>query len=237
MNISRFFIDRPIFAGVLSTVILLGGVIASFQLPISEYPEVVPPAVVVRAQFPGANPKVIADTVAAPLEEQINGVEGMLYMRSQSSSDGNMTITITFELGTEPDKNQELVQNRVTQALSRLPADVQALGVQTLKSSPTLTMVVHLISPDGRYDQTYLRNYGLINIKERLERLHGIGEASLHGAGDYAMRVWLDPNKLAERNLTAADVVAAIRAQNIPVAAGIIGGSPVDTNVPLQLSV
>jgi multidrug efflux pump len=237
MNISRFFIDRPIFAGVLSTVILLGGVIASFQLPISEYPEVVPPAVVVRAQFPGANPKAIADTVAAPLEEQINGVEGMLYMRSQSSSDGNMTITITFELGTDPDKNQELVQNRVTQALSRLPADVQALGVQTLKSSPTLTMVVHLISPDGRYDQTYLRNYGLINIKERLERLHGIGEASLHGAGDYAMRVWLDPNKLAERNLTAADVVAAIREQNIPVAAGIIGGSPVDTNVPLQLSV
>jgi multidrug efflux pump len=237
MNISRFFIDRPIFAGVLSTIVLLGGVIASFQLPISEYPEVVPPAVVVRAQFPGANPKVIADTVAAPLEEQINGVEGMLYMRSQSSSDGNMTITITFELGTDPDKNQELVQNRVTQALSRLPPDVQALGVQTLKSSPTLTMVVHLISPDGRYDQTYLRNYGLINIKERLERLHGIGEASLHGAGDYAMRVWLDPNKLAERNLTAADVVAAIREQNLPVAAGIIGGSPVDTDVALQLSV
>jgi len=237
MNISRFFIDRPIFAGVLSSIILLAGVIASFQLPISEYPEVVPPAVVVRAQFPGANPKVIADTVAAPLEEQINGVEGMLYMRSQASSDGNMTLTITFELGTDPDKNQELVQNRVTQALSRLPQDVQALGVQTLKSSPTLTMVVHLISPDGRYDQTYLRNYGLINIKERLERLRGIGEASLHGAGDYAMRVWLDPNKLAERNLTAADVVVAIREQNLPVAAGIIGGSPVDTNVPLQLSV
>jgi multidrug efflux pump len=237
MNISRFFIDRPIFAGVLSTIILLGGVISLFQLPISEYPEVVPPAVVVRAQFPGANPKVIADTVAAPLEEQINGVEGMLYMRSQSSSDGNMTLTVTFALGTDPDKAQQLVQNRVTQAQPRLPPDVQLLGVQTIKTSPTLTMVVHLISPDGRYDQAYLRNYGLINVKERLERLHGVGEASLHGAGDYAMRVWLDPNKLAERSLTAKDVVTAIREQNVSIAAGIIGGSPVDTNVPLQLSV
>jgi multidrug efflux pump len=237
MNISKFFIDRPIFAGVLSTIILLAGVISLFQMPISEYPEVVPPAVVVRAQFPGANPKVIADTVAAPLEEQINGVEGMLYMRSQSSGDGNMTLTVTFELGTDPDKAQQLVQNRVSQAQPRLPPDVQLLGVQTLKTSPTLTMVVHLISPDDRYDQTYLRNYALINIKERLERLHGVGEASLHGAGDYAMRVWLDPRKLAERNLTAKDVVASIREQNVSVAAGIIGGSPVDTNVPLQLSV
>src|ERR1700733_7019938 len=215
MNISRFFIDRPIFAGVLSTLILLAGVIAMFQLPISEYPEVVPPSVVVYASYPGANPKVIADTVAAPLEEQINGVEGMLYMQSQASSDGNMALTVTFRLGIDPDKAQQLVQNRVSQALPRLPPDVQLLGVTTLKSSPTLTLVVHLISPDSRYDQTYLRNYALINVKERLERVEGVGEVKLVGSGDYAMRVWLDPQKVAERGLTASDVVNAVREQNV----------------------
>jgi multidrug efflux pump len=237
MNISRFFIDRPIFAGVLSTLILLAGVIAMFQLPISEYPEVVPPTVVVYASYPGANPKVIADTVAAPLEEQINGVEGMLYMQSQASSDGNMALTVTFRLGVDPDKAQQLVQNRVNQALPRLPPDVQLLGLTTLKSSPTLTMVVHLTSPDGRYDQTYLRNYALINVKERLERIQGVGQVVPKGSGDYAMRIWLDPGKLAERELTASDVTAAIREQNIPVAAGVIGESPMTTEVPLQLSI
>jgi multidrug efflux pump len=237
MNISRFFIDRPIFAGVLSTLILLAGVISMFQLPISEYPEVVPPSVVVYASYPGANPKVIADTVASPLEEQINGVEGMLYMQSQASTDGNMTLTVTFRLGIDPDKAQQLVQNRVSQALPRLPPDVQLLGVTTIKSSPTLTLVVHLISPDARYDQTYLRNYALINVKERLERIAGIGQVVLKGSGDYAMRVWLDPNKLAERNLTATDVVNAIREQNVQVAAGLIGESPMTTRVPLQLSI
>ncbi|MGC1547208.1 MAG: efflux RND transporter permease subunit, partial [Rhodanobacter sp.] len=237
MNISRFFIDRPIFAGVLSTLILLAGLIALFQLPISEYPEVIPPSVIVRAQYPGANPKVIADTVASPLEEQINGVEGMLYMQSQASSDGNMALTVTFRLGVDPDKAQQLVQNRVSQALPRLPPDVQQLGVTTLKSSPTLTMVVHLISPNNRYDQTYLRNYALINVKERLERIQGIGEVQLHGSGDYAMRVWLDPNKLSERNLTATDVVNAIREQNVQVAAGLVGQSPMNGSVPLQLSI
>jgi multidrug efflux pump len=237
MNISRFFIDRPIFAGVLSSLILLAGLIALSQLPVSEYPEVIPPSVIVRAQYPGANPKVIADTVAAPLEEQINGVEGMLYMQSQASSDGNMALTITFRLGVDPDKAQNLVQNRVQQALPRLPPDVQLLGVATTKSSPTLTMVVHLISPDSRYDQTYLRNYALINIKERLERIPGIGEVQLHGSGDYAMRIWLNPNKLAERNLTAGDVVKAIRDQNIQVAAGLVGQSPMDGPVPLQLDI
>jgi len=147
MNISKFFIDRPIFAGVLSILLLLAGVLAMFQLPISEYPEVVPPSVVVRAQYPGANPKVIAETVASPLEEQINGVENMLYMQSQANSDGNLTITVNFRLGVDPDKAQQLVQNRVAQALPRLPEDVQRLGVTTIKSSPTLTMVVHLIRP------------------------------------------------------------------------------------------
>jgi multidrug efflux pump len=237
MNISKFFIDRPIFAGVLSVLILLAGVIALFQLPISEYPEVVPPSVIVHAQYPGANPKVIAETVASPLEEQINGVENMLYMQSQANSDGNMTLTVTFKLGTDPDKAQQLVQNRVSQAMPRLPDDVQRLGVTTIKSSPTLTMVVHLISPDNRYDMTYLRNYALLNVKDRLERIAGVGQVQLWGAGDYAMRVWLDPNKVAQRGLTATDVVNAIREQNVQVAAGVIGASPSSPDVPLQLSV
>ncbi|WP_227246053.1 efflux RND transporter permease subunit [Paraburkholderia caribensis] len=237
MNISKFFIDRPIFAGVLSVLILLGGLIAVFQLPISEYPEVVPPSVVVHAQYPGANPKVIAEAVASPLEEQINGVENMLYMQSQANSDGNLTLTVTFKLGTNPDLATQLVQNRVNQALPRLPEDVQRLGVTTIKSSPTLTMVVHLISPNDRYDMTYLRNYALLNVKDRLERIKGVGQVQLWGAGDYAMRVWLDPAKVAQRNLTAMEVVNAIREQNIQVAAGVIGASPSVPGTPLQLSV
>jgi multidrug efflux pump len=237
MNISRFFIDRPIFAGVLSILILLGGAISMFQLPISEYPEVVPPSVVVRAQFPGANPKVIAETVAAPLEEAINGVENMLYMQSQANSDGNLAVTVHFNLGMDPDKAQQLVQNRVSQAMPRLPEDVQRLGVTTAKSSPTMTMVVHLTSPDDRYDMTYLRNYAVINVKDRLARLDGVGEVRLFGSGDYAMRVWLDPSKVAQRELTASEVVAAIREQNVQVAAGVIGASPTGPGVPLQLSV
>ncbi|WP_018410749.1 efflux RND transporter permease subunit [Methyloversatilis thermotolerans] len=237
MNISRFFIDRPIFAGVLSVIILLAGALSLFQLPISEYPEVVPPSVVVRAQFPGANPKVIAETVASPLEEAINGVEDMLYMQSQANSDGNLTLTVYFNLGMDPDKAQQLVQNRVAQAMPRLPEDVQRLGVTTLKSSPTLTMVVHLISPDDRYDTTYLRNYAVINVKDRLARIKGVGEVGLFGAGNYAMRVWLDPQKVAQRGMTATDVVRAIREQNVQVAAGVIGASPSGRDVPLQLSV
>ena len=237
MNISKFFIDRPIFAGVLSVLILLAGLLSVFKLPISEYPEVVPPSVVVHAQYPGANPKVIAETVAAPLEESINGVENMLYMQSQANSDGNLTITVNFKLGVDPDKAQQLVQNRVAQALPRLPEDVQRLGITTLKSSPTLTMVVHLISPDNRYDMTYLRNYAVLNVKDRLARIQGVGEVGLFGSGDYAMRVWLDPQKVAQRGLTASDVVKAIREQNVQVAAGVIGASPNDKNVPLQLSV
>ena len=237
MNISRFFIDRPIFAGVLSVIILLAGALSLFQLPISEYPEVVPPSVVVRAQFPGANPKVIAETVASPLEEAINGVEDMLYMQSQANSDGNLTLTVYFNLGMDPDKAQQLVQNRVSQAMPRLPQDVQRLGVTTLKSSPTLTMVVHLISPDDRYDTTYLRNYAVINVKDRLARIKGVGEVGMFGAGNYAMRVWLDPQKVAQRGMTASDVVRAIREQNVQVAAGVIGASPSGRDVPLQLSV
>src|SRR5512134_3881259 len=171
MNLSKFFIDRPIFAGVLSLLMLLAGLIAMRGLPISEYPEVVPPTVVVRAQYPGANPKVIAETVATPLEEAINGVEGMLYMNSQATTDGVMTLTVTFALGTDPDKAQQLVQNRVAQAEPRLPEEVRRTGVTTVKSSPDFIMVVHLVSPNNRYDITYLRNYAALNVKDRLARL------------------------------------------------------------------
>ncbi|HVI54529.1 MAG TPA: efflux RND transporter permease subunit [Luteibacter sp.] len=237
MNISKFFIDRPIFAGVLSAVILLAGIISLTKLPTAEYPEVAPPSVVVRAQYPGANPKVIAETVSAPIEEQINGVEDMLYMQSQANADGNTATTVTFKLGTDPDKAAQLVQNRVAQALPRLPEDVQRLGVTTVKSSPTLTMGVSVTSPSGKYDLTYLRNYALINVKDRLARVPGVGEVVMWGAGDYAMRVWLDPQKVAGKNMTASDVVAAIREQNVQVAAGIVGGAPMSKDVPLQLSV
>ncbi|CAG9186153.1 efflux RND transporter permease subunit [Cupriavidus pampae] len=237
MNLSKFFIDRPIFAGVLSVLIFLIGAISMFKLPISEYPEVVPPSVVVRAQFPGANPKVIAETVATPLEEQINGVEDMLYMNSQANSDGSLTLTVTFKLGTDPDKAQVLVQNRVAQAEPRLPEDVRRLGITTVKSSPDLTMVVHLVSPNDRYDMTYLRNYALINVKDRLARIQGVGQVQMFGSGDYSMRVWLNPEKIAERQLSASDVVRAIREQNVQVAAGVIGQSPSLPGTDLQLSV
>ena len=237
MNLSRFFIDRPVFAGVLSVLIFLAGLLAIPALPISEYPEVVPPSVIVRAQYPGASPKVIAETVATPIEEAVNGVEGMLYMSSQATTDGLMTLTVTFRLGTDPDKAQQLVQNRVSQAEPRLPEEVRRLGVTTVKSSPDLTMVVHLISPNGRYDMAYLRNYALLNVKDRLARIDGVGQVQLFGAGDYSMRVWLDPQKVAERGLSASDVVREIRAQNVQAAAGVVGASPGLKGLDLQLSI
>ncbi len=237
MNISKFFIDRPTFAGVLSVLIFIAGLLALRVMPISEYPEVVPPSVIVRAQYPGANPRVIAETVATPIEEAVNGVEGMLYMGSQATTDGLMTLTVTFKLGTDPDKAQQLVQNRVSQAEPRLPEEVRRLGVTTAKSSPDLTMVVHLLSPNDRYDMTYLRNYGVLNVKDRLARIEGVGQVQLFGAGDYSMRVWLDPQKVAERGLSAGDVVREIRAQNVQAAAGIVGASPSVPGLDLQLSV
>jgi multidrug efflux pump len=236
MNFSRFFVDRPIFAAVLSILIFVGGLLALFKLPISEYPDVVPPSVVVRAQYPGANPKVIAETVAAPLEEQINGVEGMLYMSSQATSDGALALTVTFKVGTDVDQAETQVQSRVQRALPRLPEEVRQIGVTTVKSSPNLTMVVHLASPNGRYDDVYLRNYAVLNIKDQLSRIQGMGDVQLFGAGDYAMRVWLDPQKVAARNMTASDVVEAIREQNVQVAAGVIGASP-SKNSEFQLTV
>ncbi|MEJ1169731.1 efflux RND transporter permease subunit [Variovorax sp. CCNWLW235] len=237
MNLSKFFIDRPIFAGVLSLLILIAGLIALRGLPISEYPEVAPPSVVVRAQYPGANPKVIAETVATPLEEQINGVEGMLYMGSQATTDGVMTLTVTFRLGTDPDKAQQLVQNRVSQAEPRLPEEVRRLGITTVKSAPDLTMVVHLVSPNNRYDINYLRNYAVLNVKDPLARIEGVGQVQIFGGGDYSMRVWLDPQKVAQRGLSASDVVAAIRGQNVQAAAGVVGASPGLSGVDMQLSI
>jgi multidrug efflux pump len=237
MNLPKFFIDRPIFAGVLSILIFIAGLLAIRGLPISEYPDVVPPSVVVRAQYPGANPKVIAETVATPLEESINGVEGMLYMGSQATTDGLMTLTVTFKLGTDPDRAQQLVQNRVSQAEPRLPEEVRRLGVTTVKSSADLTMVVHLISPSERYDMTYLRNYAVLNVRDRLARIPGVGQVQLFGSGDYSMRVWLDPNRVAEHGLSASDVVRAIREQNIQAAAGSVGASPGLAGVDVQMAI
>ena len=237
MNLSKFFIDRPIFAGVLSILIFVAGLLALRVMPISEYPEVVPPQVIVRAQYPGANPTVIAATVATPIEEAINGVEDMLYMSSQATTDGVMTLTVTFKLGTDPDKAQQLVQNRVSQAEPRLPEEVRRLGITTAKSSPNFILVVHLISPNDRYDITYLRNYGVLNVKDRLARVPGVGQVEIFGAGDYSMRIWLDPQKVAERGLSASDVVNEIRAQNVQAAAGIVGASPTVPGIDLQLSV
>ncbi len=237
MSFSKFFVDRPILAAVLSIVIFLAGCVAMIFLPVSEYPEVVPPTIVVTAVFPGANPRELAETVATPIEEQINGVENMLYMSSQATADGVMTLTCTFRIGTNVDTAQVQVQNRVSQALPRLPDAVKQIGVTTVKSSPDLTMVVHLYSPDGRYDPIYLRNYALLQVKDQLARIPGVGQVLMFGAGDYSMRVWLDPEKVASRNMTAGDVVRAIREQNVQVAAGVIGAPPDTNGVSYTLSV
>ena len=237
MNFSRFFIDRPIFAAVLSIVVVIAGAIAIFALPVSEYPEVVPPSIVVRAIYPGANPRALAETVAAPLEEQINGVENMLYMSSQGTPDGVLTLTVTFRIGTDVDLAQVQVQNRVSQALPRLPDEVRQLGVTTVKSSPDLTMVVHLFSPDNRYNMTYLRNYAVLQVKDELARIRGVGQVLIFGAGDYAMRIWLDPQKVASRGLSAGDVVRAIREQNVQVAAGVLGAPPMTVKTDYQLTI
>jgi multidrug efflux pump len=226
LGFSRFFIDRPIFAAVLSIVIFVAGAIAIPLLPISEYPEVVPPTVVVQATYPGANPKVIADTVSSPLEEQINGVENMMYMKSVAGSDGVLQMTITFAPGTDPNQAQVDVQNRVSQALSRLPSEVVSLGVTTQKQSPAFLTLITLIS-DGRYDPLYLRNYANIRVKDQLARIPGVGQIRLFGGGDYAMRVWLDPDKVASRGMTAGDVVRAIQEQNVQVSAGQLGAEPI----------
>jgi multidrug efflux pump len=237
MNFSHFFIRRPIFAAVLSIIIVLVGGIAVFQLPIAQYPEIAPPTVVVRAVYPGANPKVLAETVATPLEQEVNGVEDMLYMSSTSTSDGVMSLTITFKLGTDLNIAQVLVQNRVAIALPKLPEEVRRLGVTTTKKSTDLTMVAHIVSPDSSRDELYLGNYAFLQVKDQLARIPGVGDVTMLGARDYSMRVWLDPEKLASRNMTAGDVVRAIREQNLQVAAGTIGQPPVPSGQDFQLTI
>ncbi len=237
MRFAHFFIDRPIFAAVLSILITLVGAIAYLGLPVAQYPEVAPPTVVVRASYPGANAETVAATVATPLEEQINGVENMLYMSSYSSGDGSMQLTITFRLGTDLDQAQVLVQNRVAIAEPRLPEEVRRLGVTTLKSSPDLMMVVHMISPDRTYDQLYISNYARNNVRDELLRLDGVGDLTIFGERLYSMRVWLDPDKLTTFGLSSTDVVSAVQAQNVQVSSGSLGQEPAPAGVAFQLSV
>lgn len=237
MKLTHFFIDRPIFATVLSLITVLIGAVAYRGLPVAQYPEIVPPTIQVSASYSGASPEVIADTVAAPLEQAINGVDGMLYMTSSSTADGQMALTVTFELGTDVDEAQVLVANRVATAEPRLPDIVRAAGVTTRKNSPDMMLVAHLISPDGRYDQLFMGNYAYLNMRDELARIDGIGDIRVFGADEYGMRVWLDPQRLRELDLTAGDVLLAMREQNLQVAAGVIGQEPMPNERAYQLSV
>jgi multidrug efflux pump subunit AcrB len=227
MNLGRLSINQPILAMVLSIVLLIVGAIAYTTLPVSEYPQVVPPTVVVTTQYPGATAQTVSDTVAAPIEQEINGVEDMLYLYSQATSNGNLTITVTFKLGTDLDKAQVLVQNRVAIAQPRLPEEVQRNGVVTRKNSPDILMVVFMLSPDDSFDQLYISNYALLQVRDDLLRLDGIGDIQMFGARDYSMRLWLDPDRIATLGLTSAEVVAAIRAQNLQITGGQIGEPPI----------
>ena len=236
MRFSRFFIDRPIFASVLSLVILIVGSIAYFTLPVSQFPEIVPPTISVEASYPGANATTIADTVASVIEQEVNGVEDMIYMYSQSTDDGNMSLSVTFEIGTDIDKAQVLVQNRVAAAEPRLPEEVRRNGITVNKRTPDLLLVVHLVSPDKTYDQVYISNYALLNVRDELARIPGVGNVSLFGSREYSMRVWLDPERIALRGMTADEVLAALRAQNLQVAGGALGQPPQPNMGAFQLS-
>src|ERR1700727_460670 len=237
MRFTHTFIDRPLLAIVVSVFITLSGLGALFVLPVSQYPEIVPPTVQVTTSYPGASAEVVAQTVATPLEQQINGVENMLYMSSQSTGDGKLTITVTFDIGTDLNVAQMLTQNRVQDALPRLPDDVQRLGVQVRKATPTILLAVHLYSPDATRDMLYLSNYATLHIKDALARLPGVGDVQLFGARDYAMRIWLDPDKVAAYNLDAGEVLAALRAQNVQVSAGILNQPPISGDAAYQLNV
>jgi HAE1 family hydrophobic/amphiphilic exporter-1 len=237
MRFPHFFIDRPIFAAVLSIVVVILGGLAYFALPVSQYPEIAPPTIVVRASYPGANAETVAATVATPIEQEINGVENMLYMSSYSSSDGSMSLTITFKVGTNLDTAQVLVQNRVAVAEPRLPEDVRRIGITTRKSSPDLMMVVHMLSPDKTYDQLYVSNYASLRVRDQLLRLDGVGDVTLFGAREYSMRVWLNPDKLSSYGLTAGDVVRTLREQNVQVSGGQLGQQPAPADNALQIVV
>ena len=237
MRFSHFFVDRPIFAGVISIIVTLVGFISFRALPVAEYPEIAPPTVVVSATFAGASAEVIAQTVAAPIEQEINGVDNMLYVVSQSTGDGALEINVVFKTGTDIDQAQVLVQNRVSVALPRLPEEVQRFGVTVRKSSPDLMLVIHLLSPDGSLDQQYISNYATINIKDVITRIDGVGDTIVFGARDYSMRVWLDPALVQARGLTTSDVVAALRAANVQVAAGAINQPPATSPGAFQVAV
>jgi gold/copper resistance efflux pump len=235
MRAIRFFIDRPIFAIVISLLAVIAGLLAMGRLPLAEYPTVMPPTVIVRASFPGANPTVIAETVAAPLEQEVNGVDGMLYMGSQSSGDGRYTLTVTFDQDVDPDLAQVEVQNRVSRAIPRLPPEVQRAGVVTQKQAPDMLMVAHLVSPGHRYDLLHLSNFARLRVKDELNRIEGVEDVLVWGAGEYSLRVWLDPDRVAARGLTTTDIIAALREQNAQVAAGVVGQSP-DGTAPFQVA-
>src|SRR6202521_806176 len=237
MRFSHFFVDRPIFASVISIILTLVGFISFRALPITEFPEIAPPTVVVAATFAGASAEVIAQTVAAQIEQEINGVDNMLYVVSQSTGNGALAISVVFKPGTNIDQAQVLVQNRVSIALPRLPEQVQRVGVTVRKSSPDLMLVIHLISPDGTLDQQYISNYATINIKDVITRIDGVGDTLVFGARDYSMRVWLDPAKVQSRGLTASDVVTALRAANAQAAAGAINQAPATSPGAFELSV
>ena len=221
MGLTHFFVDRPIFAAVLSIFLTIIGGVAYFTLPVAQYPEIAPPTVVISTSYPGASAEVVSETVATPIEQEINGVDNMIYMVSQSTADGNLQITVSFALGTDLDIAQVLVQNRLAIAQPRLPDEVQRLGVSVRKNSPDLMMVIHLYSPDGSRDQLYMSNYATLQVKDVLARLDGVGDVRIFGARDYSMRIWLDPDRLAARSLTADEVVAALQAQNVQVASGV----------------
>ncbi len=237
MRLTHFFIDRPRFAVVLSTFVTLLGIGALAVLPVAQCPEVVPPTVQITTSYPGASAETIARTVATPLEQQINGVENMLYMNSQSTGDGNLTITVTFRIGTDLNISQMLTQNRVQDALPRLPEDVQRLGVQVRKATPSILLAIHLYSPDKSRDTLYLSNYLTLHVKDALARLQGVGDVQFQGGREYAMRIWLDPDKVATHNLSAADVLAVLRAQNLQVSAGVLNRPPVPGDRAYQINV
>src|SRR5258705_6475737 len=237
MRLAHTFIDRPILATVLSVFVTLVGLGALAILPVAQYPEIVPPTVQITTVYPGASAETVARTVATPLEQQINGVESMLYMNSQSTGDGKLTITVTFRIGTDLNVAQMLTQNRVQDTLPRLPEDVQRLGVQVRTSTPTILLAVHLFSPDSSRDDLYMSNYATLHVKDELARLPGVGDVQLFGARDYAMRIWLDPDKVAAHNLSASEVLAALRAQNVQVSAGVLNQPPLPSHEAYQLNV
>src|SRR6478752_760887 len=237
MRLTHFFIDRPIFATVLSVFVTLVGLGALVILPVAQYPEIVPPTVQITTIYPGASAETVSRTVATPLEQEINGVENMLYMSSQSTGDGKITITVTFQIGTDLNVAQMLTQNRVQDALPRLPEDVRRLGVQVRKSTPSILLAVHLYSPDRTRDTLHLSNYATLHVKDTLARLQGVGDVQFQGAREYAMRIWIDPDKVAANNLNASEVLTALRAQNLQVSAGVLNQPPVASKQAYQINV